>query len=460
MSKKIELASIAYPPLDIPDAPPKIPSAVYEARITALSQAVDADHIVIYGDREHLANLTFLCGFDPRFEEALLVLSKGKRRLIVGTEGVGYSQNVPIPVDVVRVPTFSLMGIDRSGALTLAEAFAEGGIGKGQHVAIVGWKAFTSQEWSLATPALAVPAFIVDVLRYLVGDEGKISDATLHMMDVQTGIRLQNDVHQLAQFEYGSARSSYNVAQIIKNAKSGVSEMTLMSAITYRGEPFSYHPILTSGTDIPNGLRSATSRIVQLGEAIFTTIGMWGGNCGRGGLVAGSEADYLPENRGYLESFAIPYWETIVAWWETVRVGVIGGDISRQITQMCQERGFNHILGVGHMMDWEDWPNTPFASGSTNVVQSGMIVACDIFSNKNRPQWMAHCEDTVAIADQRLRDQLAELYPDVWQRVTARQAFMREKLNIQVHDDLLPLTVSPAHLTPFWLSPDMALRVK
>ena len=32
------------------------------------------DRLVVYADREHSANLSFLTGFDPRFEEALLVV--------------------------------------------------------------------------------------------------------------------------------------------------------------------------------------------------------------------------------------------------------------------------------------------------------------------------------------------------------------------------------------------------
>lgn len=456
---RIEYAQIGYPPLDTADEPPKIPPEAYERRIEALLAAVAADWIVVYGDREHVGNLAFMCGFDARFEEAMLVLGGGKRRLLVGTEGVGYSQNVPIPVDVVWVPTFSLFGIDRSGAKTLAQALAEGGIGAGQRVAVIGWKVLESSEWNAPVPALCAPAFIVDTLRHLVGDQGYVADATRVLTDVQTGLRMHNSADQLAFFEYGSSRASANVAQIIRAAKTGVSERALMSAITYRGEPFSYHPIITSGDDIPNGLRSPTGRIVELGDAVFATIGMWGGNCGRGGLVAASEADYRPENAGYLENVAIPYWETIVAWWESVHIGVIGGDITQTLTAMCEQRGFRPILGVGHMMDWEDWPNTPFRMGSTDSIRSGMIVACDIFRNQNRAQVMAHCEDTLAIADEPLRAELAERYPDVWARIVARRTFMREQLGINVHDDLLPFTVAPAYFVPFWLSSDMGLRV-
>ena len=32
------------------------------------------DHIVVWGDREHSANIAYLTGFDPRFEEAVLIV--------------------------------------------------------------------------------------------------------------------------------------------------------------------------------------------------------------------------------------------------------------------------------------------------------------------------------------------------------------------------------------------------
>ena len=36
----------------------------------------DLDALVIYGDREHGANFAYLTGFEPRFEEALLILHR------------------------------------------------------------------------------------------------------------------------------------------------------------------------------------------------------------------------------------------------------------------------------------------------------------------------------------------------------------------------------------------------
>ena len=35
------------------------------------------DRLVIWADREHSANLAYLTGFDPRFEEAMLIVATG-----------------------------------------------------------------------------------------------------------------------------------------------------------------------------------------------------------------------------------------------------------------------------------------------------------------------------------------------------------------------------------------------
>src|SRR5713101_9986492 len=106
--RRIELADVGRPALDVPDDLPRIGADEFEARIQALLDAVDVDQVVVYGDREHAASLVFLCNLDPRFEEALLVLGKGRRTLILGKEDIGYVPVVPIDVDVILCPTLSL----------------------------------------------------------------------------------------------------------------------------------------------------------------------------------------------------------------------------------------------------------------------------------------------------------------------------------------------------------------
>jgi len=48
--------------------------------------------VAVYADREHFANIAFLSGFEPRFEEALLLLGPDRRHvLMVGNECESYT---------------------------------------------------------------------------------------------------------------------------------------------------------------------------------------------------------------------------------------------------------------------------------------------------------------------------------------------------------------------------------
>lgn len=69
----------------------------FEARISALRSHMKGDGIdfvVLYADREHFANMFFFTGYDPRFEEALLIIAADENRiptLVLGNEGYDYS---------------------------------------------------------------------------------------------------------------------------------------------------------------------------------------------------------------------------------------------------------------------------------------------------------------------------------------------------------------------------------
>jgi len=73
--------------------------AAYEKRIAkalAAAQQKGLTHLLIYADKEHFANLHYFTGFDPRFEEALLILSFDyKPLLLVGHEGALFASIIP-----------------------------------------------------------------------------------------------------------------------------------------------------------------------------------------------------------------------------------------------------------------------------------------------------------------------------------------------------------------------------
>src|ERR1017187_10886496 len=80
---RFALKKVSYPNIGLPrEVRPEVPPAVFSARLVKLRKRMaerELDAIVVYADREHFANLLWLTNYDPRFEEALLVvLPEGK----------------------------------------------------------------------------------------------------------------------------------------------------------------------------------------------------------------------------------------------------------------------------------------------------------------------------------------------------------------------------------------------
>src|ERR1051326_2742423 len=110
----IELAEIELPEFGLPTIEPVLPKETYLARLQMASrrgQDSGCDFLLVYGDREHFANLTYLSGYDPRFEEALLILRPGQLpTLLIGNEGMGYSTLLTVEVQRILYQSFSLLG--------------------------------------------------------------------------------------------------------------------------------------------------------------------------------------------------------------------------------------------------------------------------------------------------------------------------------------------------------------
>jgi hypothetical protein len=437
------------PSFGVPARRPAIGADEHRARMDALQAAVDSRWIVVYGDREHFANLTFLCGYDPRFEEALLILGPA-RTLIVGLEGEAYATLIPVALDVVVCPSLSLMGQDRGTGPTLEEALRAAGMRDGEDVAVVGWKAFESSEWALPVPALAAPAFLVDLLRHIVGVE-HVADATAALTSPTAGLRARSSAAQIAVFEWAASRASEAVRRIVHAARPGMTEQGAVGAMGYAGEPLSVHVMFASGPEVAVGLRSPSSRALEAGDAATTAVGLWGGLTCRAALLSdGSNA----ADTTYLEGLALPYWHAVATWYESLAIGVTGGEIHAAVLASLDGAGFAPALNPGHLVHLDEWVHSPIRPHASDPIASGMTLQCDIIPTTNRPGWVANCEDTVALADAELRAALGREYPDVWSRILARRAFMADVLGVRIADEVLPLSNTPAWFPPFWLAPE------
>src|SRR5918994_6618447 len=127
-------------------APPAIDTAEYERRCDETLARAGTPWVAVYGDREHSANLLFLTGFDPRFEEALLLLGPARRRaLLVGNEGIVHAAVAGLPLQVELFQGFSLLGQPRETTPRLDRVLDGLGLTSGQ-VGVVGWKYLTAAE--------------------------------------------------------------------------------------------------------------------------------------------------------------------------------------------------------------------------------------------------------------------------------------------------------------------------
>src|SRR5262245_25660203 len=108
---KARLADVSLPDFGMPDSEPLLPTTLYEARMERLRTKMDErryDHVVVWADREHSANLSFLTGFDPRFEEAALVVGPAYGpAILLGNECYGMAEAAPLPMRRVRFQDLS-----------------------------------------------------------------------------------------------------------------------------------------------------------------------------------------------------------------------------------------------------------------------------------------------------------------------------------------------------------------
>lgn len=146
----VELASLVLPDFGLPTTEPSVPASTYQTRLTAAwnrAQAAGLEALVVYGDREHFANIAYLTGYDPRFEEALLIVTSDQPpALLIGNEGWGYAELCPPPVRRVLYQSFSLLAQPRDRSPRLEQILRDEGIQHGSRVGTVGWKYFDGRE--------------------------------------------------------------------------------------------------------------------------------------------------------------------------------------------------------------------------------------------------------------------------------------------------------------------------
>ncbi len=442
------LREIDIPEFGMPTAAPLIPAATYDRRCREAYARSLCDWLVVYGDREHNANLTFLTGYDPRFEEALLLIGPGARRiLIVGNEGLGYAPLAGLPgVELALAQTMSLMGQDRSVQPSLGDVLRGAGIKAGATIGLVGWKYLEAAETADSGASFFVPHAFVAILERIAG-AGALSDATPVLMHPGSGLRAVVDADQIALHEWGASRASAAVWRMIGAAHPGASELQAASAMGYAGEVLTAHIMLATADRDGEvvGLRSPGGRILKAGDGAAAAIGYWGGLSARAGLIVEHDEDFL--------KLASAYFVGLAAWYATAEIGVPGGEVFDAITEALARGGLRSALNPGHLTGQDEWIHTPIRPGSAERIESGMPFQVDVIPTPVPRGTALNCEDGIVFADAALRGELRANHPAVFARMEARAAFVRDRIGVPIKDSILLLSSTPLCLAPFWLRP-------
>ncbi len=456
-STSARLAEIALPEIGMPTAEPQVPPATYADRMGRLRAAMDArgyDHLVVWADREHSANIAYLTGFDPRFEEALLVVgAESEPAILVGNECYGMAGAAPLPMRVVLFQDLSLPGQPRDESRPLIDTLRDERISAGSRVGVVGWKTYASRD------VMEIPSFLVDALRDASGRTGVVENAADLLIDPSVGLRVVNEVDQFAAFEWAACQTSQGVRRVLAGLNPGMTERDAARLLEWSGTPLSCHLMLTAGPRASFGLLSPGDRRIERGDPFTIAYGIWGAlNC-RAGFVV-EDASELPEDiQDYVPRLVGPYFEAVAEWYAALHVGQVGGALQAIVDRRLGDTFFGVHLNPGHQLHLDEWVNSPVFTGSRIELRSGMALQCDIIPATGGPYFTTNIEDGVALADDSLRSEFATAYPQAWDRIQARRRFMTEALGIDLHPDVLPFSNLAGYLPPFLLGPNRAMTM-
>ena len=454
------LIRIDWPDFGTPSLPPPLSLPEMERRLAALRAAAKAaGHtvMVVYGDREHAANLHWLTGFDPRFEESVLVVTADDALLLAGNECLPYTGIAPLvrsgAIRVGHCASLSLPSQPRQSR-SLKSWLLEI-VPQGAQAGAVGWKWFGTDEVDDPATALDIPAFLADPLRAIAG---RVENATALMMHPGHGLRARVDAAEIARLEFANHMAATALKRMVFAFREGMSDFAAFEAARIGGLPLGCHLTFATGGRADQGLSGPTGEILQLGSAISFNVCHWGSNICRAGWLARTPADLPAAARAYLEAFAFPYVAAMSDWCALMRPGVTGHDVWSAVQSALPFKTFGVTLNPGHLIGLDEWMSSPIHAGSSEPLASGMAMQMDVIPG--HPDYgSTRMEDGYVIADAALRADLAQQFPAVAARCAARVRFMRDVIGMAVPDTLLPLADTCGIVAPFLLDPAQVIAL-
>jgi Xaa-Pro aminopeptidase len=440
-----------WPDFGLPAVPAPVTRGELAARLALIRDAMAGaglDALVIYGDREHFANILWASGFDPRFEEAVMVVLRRGRRFSWRATSACRSRKRRPPWR----PATSRSRIARPsrscrsrGDSDRIEVLLDRALPRGGRVGTVGWKYWTAEEVGDPDHALEVPSLLADLLRERADE---VVNATALFMHPGAGLRSVVSVEEIARLEFANHMAAAAVRRMSFALREGMTDFEVFAAGALGGLPLGCHQTFATGPR-PFGLSGPTGARIERGRMISFNVCHWGSNVCRAGWVAEGPDDLPAEARDYVEAFVGPYLEAMSLWCGLMRPGVAGGEV--QAAMDAALPGFGVFLNPGHLIGMDEWISSPDLPGSELPIRSGMAMQMDVIPD--HPVYgSTRMEDGYVIADADLRAMLEATHPMVAARIEMRRTFMREA-GFAVPESLLPLSDTCGVVAPYLLAP-------
>lgn len=412
------------------------------------------DAVVVYADLEHGSNFEYLCGFLPRFEEALLILhANGKAFMVLGNENLNKAGKARIEAVPIHMPHFSLPNQPMQTEKSVAQILASCELEDAGKIGLIGWKNFTSHVEDNHL-LFDLPYFLVEALKTVCG-KAQFANAA-YLLIGENGVRTTNNANEFAHYEYGAALAGNCILKTMDRLKVGKTEMEMAETLAADGQRHSVVTIMATGARFEKANLYPGNKQIQCGDKISITTGFKGGLQSRAGYAVEC-AEQLPEKeQDYLKAVAIPYFQAVKTWLETIKIGINGNDLYEAVEAVLPKEDYGWTLNPGHLCADEEWMSSPIYPQSEETLQSGMLFQIDIIPSVNGYGGVS-CESGILLADEQLRKAIAKEYPAVWERIVKRRAYMQEVLGIRIQEDVLPTSMATAYLRPYLLKKEMAL---
>lgn len=459
--KTIILDSLAEPQLFPDISPVFLTEETMKKRKKELLQRMKEekiDVVIIYADREHGSNFEYFTGFIPRFEEGLLMIEdSGKSTLILGNENLKLREHARIQAELIHYPPFSLPNQPMDHEQTLEEIFKSLNLQNKKKIGAIGWKMFTTRK-AEAAKLFDLPYFIIEAIKKVKNHEATLINAS-YVLIGENGIRRISNANEIAHYEYGANLASCCMLRALNKIDVGIKETEIGAQLNGNGQPNTVVTIAATGKRFEYANLYPTDKKIQLGDTLSLTTGFKGGLSSRTGFVIANEKQLPKGQSDYLDSVAKPYFQTVVCWLETIKIGMKGNDIYQMVNAVLPKKDYHWHLNPGHLTADEEWMASPIYEGSTEKLESGMIFQLDIIPSVPGYTGVS-AEECIALADEKLIEVIQKDYPELWQRITNRKNYLQKVLNIDLSKDVLPLSNTVAYLRPFYLAKDQALRVQ